>query len=126
MIEAPLELQKNTTIPQDHLAACKYKGIPTEGNAAGNTKDLLDLTGANVSPKPLPAGYAIFLSSFPSIMGRDAKVIELTYLCDIPDLQQEVLWHWYLVYFRHLWVWLLLRGMEWGSFPRMIELYRFD
>jgi len=31
--------------------------MPTAGNAAGNTKDLFDLTGANVSPAPLPAGF---------------------------------------------------------------------
>ena len=56
MIEAPLQLQKNLTIPDDHWAACKHLGILTEGNAAGNTDDLLDLSGANVSPPPLPTG----------------------------------------------------------------------
>ena len=52
MVEAPLQLQKDLTIPEDHWAACKHLGIPTEGNAVGNTYDLLDLTGANVSPPP--------------------------------------------------------------------------
>lgn len=56
MIEAPLQLQKNLTIPDDHWAVCNSLGIPTGGNAAGNTEDFLDLTGANVSPPPLPAG----------------------------------------------------------------------
>lgn len=31
--------------------------MPYVGNAAGNTKDFLDLTGANVPPKPLPAEF---------------------------------------------------------------------
>lgn len=56
MIEAPLELQKTLTIPENHLAACKARNISTAGNAAGNTVDLLDLTGQNVPPNPLPAG----------------------------------------------------------------------
>ncbi|KAF2423751.1 FET Ferroxidase [Tothia fuscella] len=57
MIENPLDLQKSLTIPEDHYKACKEANIPTIGNAAGNTKDLLDLSGANVSPKPIPAGF---------------------------------------------------------------------
>ena len=31
--------------------------MPTAGNAAANTENLLDLTGANVSPAPLPDGF---------------------------------------------------------------------
>ena len=31
--------------------------MPTAGNAAANTQNLLDLKGANVSPPPLPAGF---------------------------------------------------------------------
>ncbi|MCJ1369264.1 hypothetical protein MMC20_000474 [Loxospora ochrophaea] len=57
MIEAPTSLQQTMTIPRDHLQACKDNNQPTTGNAAGNTVDLFDLTGANVSPKPLPAGF---------------------------------------------------------------------
>ena len=56
-IEAPEDVQKNLVIPEDHLKVCQDQGLPTAGNAAGNTKDLLDLTGANVSPPPLPAGF---------------------------------------------------------------------
>lgn len=58
-VEAPRELQTQLTnqIPQDHFDACKAQGMPIEGNAAGNTKNLLDLSGANVSPAPLPAGF---------------------------------------------------------------------
>jgi len=37
----------NFTIPQDHLDVCKQQNIPTQGNAAGNTRDPEDLSGAN-------------------------------------------------------------------------------
>lgn len=58
-IEAPLQLQDQLSgkIPADHYDACKAQGMAYEGNAAGNTVDLLDTTGMNVSPKPLPAGF---------------------------------------------------------------------
>lgn len=57
MIEAPLDLQKTLTLPDDHIAACKAGDTPYAGNAAGNTKDLLDLSGQNKAVAPLPAGY---------------------------------------------------------------------
>ncbi|KAB8437403.1 hypothetical protein FH972_025081 [Carpinus fangiana] len=57
MVEAPLQVQQNLSIPQDHWDVCTAAGTPTKGNAAGNTEDLLDLTGANVSPAPLPEGF---------------------------------------------------------------------
>lgn len=57
MVEAPLELQKSLTIPEDHYQACRDMGTPTAGNAAGNTADALDLKGENKSPAPLPAGF---------------------------------------------------------------------
>jgi iron transport multicopper oxidase len=47
LIEDPLTLQKTLIVPSDHLAACKKQGIPTRGNAAGNTKDFTDLSGEN-------------------------------------------------------------------------------
>ena len=59
MVSAPMEMQQRLTVPADHYAACAASDppMPTAGNAAGNTEDLLDLTGANVSPAPLPAGF---------------------------------------------------------------------
>ena len=57
MVEAPLELQKTINLPQNHIAACEAGNTPYAGNAAGNTVELLDLTGANVAPGPLPAGF---------------------------------------------------------------------
>jgi iron transport multicopper oxidase len=55
-IEAPLDLQKTLELPKDHLAVCNADSVPTAGNAAGNTVDLLDLGGQNTPPDRLPAG----------------------------------------------------------------------
>ena len=59
MIEAPLELQKTLTVPQNHYDACAAASppAPSVGNAAARTTDLLNLEGANVSPAPLPGGF---------------------------------------------------------------------
>lgn len=57
MIEAPEELQKSLTIPADHLKVCTDAGVPIVGNAAANTQDFYDLTGENLPPAPLPAGF---------------------------------------------------------------------
>jgi iron transport multicopper oxidase len=62
IIEAPEKLQ-GITIPADHLAACKSQGIPTAGNAAGNTKNYTDLTGANITPPNPNYGALITTSS---------------------------------------------------------------
>ena len=51
-IEAPLQLQSQTISAQS-LANCKAQGVPTRGNAAGNTKNHFDLTGANTHLPPL-------------------------------------------------------------------------
>ncbi|KAJ5182914.1 hypothetical protein N7492_000530 [Penicillium capsulatum] len=57
MIEAPLDLQKRLFIPADHFKACDVSGMMHSGNAAGNTKDVYDLSGANRMVEPLPSGF---------------------------------------------------------------------
>ena len=57
MVEAPLEIQKTLTLPQGHIDACQVGKVPYSGNAAANTKDFLDLSGATMAPKPLPGGF---------------------------------------------------------------------
>ena len=57
MIEAPLEIQKTINVPADHFKVCADQNLPYSGNAAGNTEDLYDLSGENVSPQPIPAGF---------------------------------------------------------------------
>ncbi|SPO03673.1 related to cell surface ferroxidase [Cephalotrichum gorgonifer] len=56
-IEAPLEVQKTLTIPQNHLDVCSAGNVPVSGNAAANTEDFLDLSGQNEPPRPLPSGF---------------------------------------------------------------------
>lgn len=58
-VEAPLQLQQQLSgkIPEDHFDACRAQNMGIEGNAAGNTVDLLDTTGMNVPPGPLPEGF---------------------------------------------------------------------
>ena len=60
IIESPLDIQSQLAgkIPQDHLQSCRDADVPTEGNAAGNTVDLTDLSGENTDPGRLPDGFA--------------------------------------------------------------------
>ena len=50
-IEAPDKLQAMAlNIPVSHSNVCSKQGILMQGNAAGNSADWLDLTGANTLP----------------------------------------------------------------------------
>lgn len=64
MVEAPIELQKTETVPGDNYEVCKKQGLPFRGNAAGNTKDFGDLSGANDAPPVNNVGYVVFLFFF--------------------------------------------------------------
>lgn len=57
LIEAPLEIQKHQNISQNHRDICAAANMQTSGNAAGNTQNFLDLTGQNMQPADLPAGF---------------------------------------------------------------------
>lgn len=59
MVEAPLDLQRDLTVPQNHYDACAAASpaMPTAGNAAGNTANLLDLSGEPSPPARLPDGF---------------------------------------------------------------------
>ncbi|KAJ4373145.1 hypothetical protein N0V83_003436 [Neocucurbitaria cava] len=59
MVEAPLEVQKQLDgkIPQDHLEVCQAQNMPTKGNAAGNSVDVLDLTSEPMPAGRIPAGF---------------------------------------------------------------------
>lgn len=59
MVEAPLDLQQSLSIPANHFDACSAASppVPTVGNAAGNTENLLDLTGEPAPPPRLPDGF---------------------------------------------------------------------
>ncbi|KAF6843969.1 multicopper oxidase [Colletotrichum musicola] len=74
-VEAPLDVQKSLTIPEDHLKACAAANVPTVGNAAANTRNLLDLSGQNAPPPRLPDGFtargivALVFSCITGILG---------------------------------------------------------
>ena len=57
MVEAPLEIQKRISIPEDHFDACRAGNNPIAGNAAGNTVDYFNLSGAPRQVESLPAGF---------------------------------------------------------------------
>jgi iron transport multicopper oxidase len=52
LVEAPEVLQEMQEINPEMEEICHMQGVKTEGNAAGNTDDLLDLTGANTVAGP--------------------------------------------------------------------------
>ena len=67
--------------------------MPTAGNAAANTVDLLDLTGANVSPDPLPSGFqargivALVFSTIAGLLG--VAVIAWYGLGEMTNIEKE-------------------------------------
>ncbi|KAK4497613.1 hypothetical protein PRZ48_010266 [Zasmidium cellare] len=76
MIEAPDILQtQRDTVPQQHFDTCKAAGIAYEGNAAGNTVNLLDLKGEKKQSTWLPSGFtargivALVFSCISAILG---------------------------------------------------------
>lgn len=75
IVEAPLEMQKSISVPDDHFDACKAAGMGVRGNAAGNEEDLLDLTGENKPPGRLPDGYVAFFAVF--VYGKGSRGVRL-------------------------------------------------
>lgn len=59
LIEAPTQLRALQSIPDSHYGVCAAAGVPSAGNAAGNTRDFLDLTGQNAQENDLPAGFTL-------------------------------------------------------------------
>ena len=57
MVEAPLDLQKNLIVPENHYDICYADNVQIRGNAAGNTVDVYNLDGQNESVAPLPSGF---------------------------------------------------------------------
>lgn len=78
IIEAPQELA-GLPIPPDSLANCQAQGIPTAGNAAGNTANYTDLTGANTQPLYPDPGAVVSKRSMPQVaaMKRDKRSSKL-------------------------------------------------
>lgn len=50
-------LRHRLTISPLVIDVCRAASVPYQGNAAGNTMDVLNLDGQNKMPAPLPSGF---------------------------------------------------------------------
>ncbi|AET38913.1 ferroxidase FET3 Ecym_3427 [Eremothecium cymbalariae DBVPG len=97
LVEAPEEIQKSESQQLTETAknACINNGISPVGNAAGNSKDFLDLAGQNVQQKAIPAGFtpkgivAMFFSCLVAILGL--ITIAVYGLMDVQDIEEKVI-----------------------------------
>ncbi|RMZ92479.1 hypothetical protein DV736_g294, partial [Chaetothyriales sp. CBS 134916] len=77
LVEAPQQLQAKypNGLPKDHLAACRAGGVPTTGNAAGNSENFLDLSGQHKQVGWIAAGFtargivALVFSTINAVLG---------------------------------------------------------
>lgn len=95
IIEDPVNLRKQQTLTQNWKNTCDALGSAYVGNAAGVTDDFLDLSQANVQPKPLPSGFtargivALVFSCIAGILG--CVVIGIYGMADAPpNLTEKV------------------------------------
>ena len=74
-VEAPLEAQARGSIPQVGFDQCAALGLPYQGNAVGNTADILNLAGLPEGPFPQILGWrpkgigAMFGCVFTAVLG---------------------------------------------------------
>jgi hypothetical protein len=62
------------------VKVCKDDGVPTAGNAAGNTEDFLDLTGQVQPPANLPSGSVLPFPPSLHLRGNTASPLSLNNL----------------------------------------------
>lgn len=76
IVEAP-DLLQQQYVPQSQYDMCAAQKVNTKGNAAGNV-NLLDLSGENVQPGPIPDGItprgivALFFNALCAVLGMAA------------------------------------------------------
>ncbi|KAL1876840.1 hypothetical protein VTK73DRAFT_9142 [Phialemonium thermophilum] len=81
MIEAPTQIQERVHIPDQHYDVCRAGNVPFQGNAAGNTVNLLDLSGQNKQPGWIPGGFtargivALVFSVISAVLGIASLVV---------------------------------------------------
>lgn len=96
-IENPEEMQKTESqqLTDNFVLVCNNVGVPAIGNAAGNDKDFLDLTGANVQHKALPSGFtargivALVFSCIAGFLGIAA--IAVYGMADVKNVDEDVI-----------------------------------
>lgn len=75
LVEAPVQIQERLSIPEQHYQACQAAGVPYQGNAAGNTVNLLDLSNQTQQAGWIPGGFtkrgyvAMVFSCFSAFLG---------------------------------------------------------
>lgn len=97
LIEAPEEMQKQESqqLTDNFKQVCNKTGVAYAGNAAGNTVNFLDLTGANVQHKALPSGFtargivALVFSCIAGILGLVA--IAFYGMADVKNIEENVI-----------------------------------
>jgi iron transport multicopper oxidase len=95
-IEDPMGIQEDErqAFTPDFINSCKKNGIDMEGNAAGNSKDFLDLSGQNLQQKALPSGFtargivALVFSCIAAFLGLAA--ISFYGMADIKNVEERV------------------------------------
>ncbi|KAG2731446.1 hypothetical protein G9P44_005862 [Scheffersomyces stipitis] len=96
LIEDPQGIVSDSrqALTDDFKDACSAHGIPLDANAAGNSVDMLDLSGENVQHKPLPSGFtargivALVFSVIAAFLGLAA--IAVYGMADIKDVEERV------------------------------------
>ncbi|EGW30287.1 uncharacterized protein SPAPADRAFT_63133, partial [Spathaspora passalidarum NRRL Y-27907] len=96
LVEDPIGIQKDPRqqITDNHKQICEKVGVPWEGNAAGNNKDFLVLTGENVQHSRLPTGFtargivALVFSCIAGVLGL--TVIAFYGMAEVKDVEQRV------------------------------------
>lgn len=97
LIEAPEDIQNTESqqFTENHKQICRNVGVNYTGNAAGNTVNFMDLTGANVQHKALPSGFtargivALVFSCIAGIIGLIA--IAFYGMADVKNIEEAVI-----------------------------------
>lgn len=97
LVEAPNEIQSTPSqqLTENHKSVCQAIGMQTEGNAAGNTQNYLDLTGENIQRKNIPDGFTkkgIIAMTFSCLAGILGLITIAIYgLMDMKNVEEKVI-----------------------------------
>ncbi|SCU96426.1 LANO_0E13476g1_1 [Lachancea nothofagi CBS 11611] len=97
LVEDPLSIQESQSqqLTDNHKNVCKGVGISTEGNAAGNSTDYLNLFGENVQEKFIATGFtakgivAFVFSCIAAVLGLIS--IAVYGLMDLSNIEEKVM-----------------------------------
>lgn len=96
-VEDPLSIQQEQSqhLTENEIDVCSAANILYQGNAAGNTVDVLDLTGQNVQEKNIPNGFTkkgIIAMTFLCLDGvLGLMTLSMYGLMDISNVEEKVI-----------------------------------